>query len=68
MLSHHNHPDITADPSAQLHRELGRARRTLKYIRNCIPSETFRPKNADKLPAILQRIHNELLRYEKDTH
>ena len=68
MHTHHNHPDISSDTHAQLHRELGRARRTIKYIRNCIPAETFRPKNADKIPAILQRIHNELIRYEKNTH
>lgn len=60
------HPDITADPYAQLHRELGKALRTIKYIRNCIPAETFRPKNEHTHTTILQRIYNELIRYERE--
>jgi hypothetical protein len=63
---HFPHPDITADPHAQLHRELGKARRTIKYIRNCIPAETFRPKNEHTHTTILQRIYNELIRYERE--
>ena len=66
MHSPHNHPDITADPHAQLHRELGKARRTIKYIKNCIPAETFRPKNTPSHTTILQRIYNELIRYERE--
>ena len=68
MHSPHNHPDIETDAFTIIKRERDRAHRTIRTIRALIPPETFRPKNADKLPAILQRVHNELLRYEKGTH
>ena len=46
-------------------KERDRYYRALKNIRALTPAETFRPKNADKHTAILQRIHNELLKLNK---
>lgn len=71
MQTHHPqqivNPAMTPDPEtriAELHRQLGRAIRTIRYIRACIPAETFRPKNEHTHTTLLQRIHNELTRYE----
>lgn len=46
-------------------KERDRYYRALKNIRALIPAEVFRPKNADKHTAILQRIHNELTKLNK---
>lgn len=46
-------------------KERDRYYRALKNIRALIPAEVFRPKNADKHTAILQRIHNELTKLTK---
>ena len=61
-------PDAEDERLAQTIRKYNRAYRCIKTIRSLIPLELFRPKNEHLLAPTLQRIHNELLRYEKDTH
>lgn len=46
-------------------KERDRYYRAIKNIRALIPSEIFRPKNAEKHTAVLQRIHNELTKLNK---
>ena len=58
-------PDSDLAKLAAVCKERDRYYRTLKNIRALIPAETFRPKNADKHTAILQRIHNELTKLNK---
>lgn len=57
-------PDSDHARLAAVTRERDRYYRTLKNIRALIPAETLRPKNQHQHTAILQRIHNELLRHE----
>lgn len=57
-------PDEADARLAEAKRELARAQRTLKNIRNLIPSELLRPKGQHLILPAMQRIHNELTKYE----
>jgi hypothetical protein len=45
-----------------------RAKRTIATIKNLIPAEIFRPKNEHLVSAVLQRIYNEIKRYEQSNY